>query len=88
MFLKKIESPRSITLPDGSVMSRADLPPADTRRWVASRKMKVVLAVRHGLLPLSEALERYALSSEEFDEWCRAVDREGEKGLKVTRRGR
>ncbi|PPB80110.1 uncharacterized protein DUF1153 [Albidovulum inexpectatum] len=88
MFLKKIETPRSVTLPDGSVLTPADLPPADTRRWVASRKMKVVLAVRHGLLSLSDALERYALSSEEFEEWCRAVDRDGERGLKVTRRNR
>ena len=27
MYLRKVEGPRSITLPDGSIMTRADLPP-------------------------------------------------------------
>ncbi|GAB4386963.1 CtrA inhibitor SciP [Albidovulum sp.] len=84
MYLKKIDGPRAITLPDGSVMTRADLPPADTRRWVASRKARVVQAVIYGLITLKEARERYALSEEEFDLWRRAVERHGEKGLKVT----
>ena len=39
---------------------RADLPPADTRRWVASRKAVVVKAVVYGLITQAEALERYA----------------------------
>jgi hypothetical protein len=65
-------------------MTRADLPSATTRRWVASRKAKVVKAVAYGLLPLKEALERYALSEEEFELWRSAIERHGEKGLKVT----
>jgi len=84
MFLKKIDGPRAITLPDGTVMTRADLPPAETRRWVASRKARVVRAVAYGLMPLREALERYALSEEEFAIWRDAVERHGEKALKVT----
>lgn len=84
MFLKKIDGPRAITLPDGTIMTRADLPPAETRRWVASRKARVVKAVAYGLLPLKEALERYQLSEEEFGLWRDAVARHGEKGLKVT----
>lgn len=84
MYLKKVDGPRAVTLPDGSVLSRADLPAADTRRWVASRKARVVQAVAHGLLPLAEALERYGLSEEEFALWRDAVSRHGEKGLKVT----
>jgi hypothetical protein len=84
MFLKRIDGPRAITLPDGTVMTRADLPPAETRRWVASRKARVVKAVAYGLLPLNEALERYQLSEEEFGLWRDAVARHGEKGLKVT----
>jgi hypothetical protein len=84
MFLKKIDGPRAITLPDGTIMTRADLPPTTTRRWVASRKAKVVKAVAYGLLPLKEALERYALSEEEFELWRSAIERHGEKGLKVT----
>jgi hypothetical protein len=56
----------------------------DTRRWVASRKARVVKAVAHGLMPLKEALDRYHLSEEEFGLWREAVARHGEKGLKVT----
>jgi len=84
MYLKKVDGPRAITLPDGSVMSRADLPPPETRRWVASRKAKVVKAVAYGLITPKEALDRYQLSEEEFDIWRNAVELHGEKALKVT----
>lgn len=84
MYLKRVDGPRQVTLPDGSVLSRADLPPADTRRWVASRKALVVRAVLHGLITEAEALERYALSAEEFALWRSAVEAHGEKALKVT----
>ena len=84
MFLKRIDGPRAVTLPDGSVLSRADLPPATTRRWVASRKAIVVRAVEHGLIARGEALDRYALSDEEFESWQRAVARHGVDALKVT----
>lgn len=84
MFLRKVDGPRAITLPDGTVMTRADLPPDDTRRWVASRKVRVVRAVTHGLLTLKEAVDRYGLSEEEFALWRDAVEKHGEKALKVT----
>ncbi|AMY69211.1 DUF1153 domain-containing protein [Frigidibacter mobilis] len=84
MYLKKIHGPRAVTLPDGTVMTRADLPSPETRRWVASRKARVVKAVTYGLIPLKDALERYGLSEEEFDLWRAAVARHGEAGLKVT----
>lgn len=84
MFLKKVDGPRQVTLPDGSILSRADLPPGDTRRWVASRKAVVVKAVVYGLIPEKEALERYALSEEEFGLWRSAALKHGEDGLKVT----
>ena len=84
MYLKRVDGPRQVTLPDGSILTRADLPPPDTRRWVASRKAVVVRAVIHGLLPRAEALDRYGLSEEEFDLWLRAVESHGEAALKVT----
>ncbi|MBN2905236.1 MAG: DUF1153 domain-containing protein [Rhodobacteraceae bacterium] len=84
MYLKRIEGPRTVTLPDGSTMTRADLPPVNTRRWVASRKAAVVKAVIAGLISEAEALERYALSEEEFTAWKRAVREHGVAGLKVT----
>ena len=84
MYLKRVDGPRQITLPDGSILSRADLPPPDTRRWVASRKAVVVKAVLYGLLARDEALDRYALSDEEFDLWVSAIATHGEGALKVT----
>ncbi len=84
MYLKKVDGPRQVTLPDGSILSRADLPAADTLRWVASRKAVVVMAVQYGLLNLNDALDRYALSQEEFDLWRNAVKTHGDKALRVT----
>ena len=84
MYLKKVDGPRQVTLPDGSILSRADLPVPDTRRWVASRKLIVVQAVAHGLLSREEALERYNLSMEELSQWQAAVASHGEAALKVT----
>ena len=84
MFLKRVDGPRQVTLPDGSILTRADLPPADTRRWVASRKAIVVRAVLYGLIPQAEALDRYSLSEEEFALWRQAVEKHGDKALRVT----
>ena len=83
MFVKKTSGPRTVTLADGTILTRADLPPADTR-WVASRKQTVVLAVLHGLIAREDAIARYDLSEEEFDGWCTAVERHGKAALKVT----
>ena len=84
MFLKKVDGPRAVSHPNGQVMSRADLPPADTRRWVASRKAAVVRGVLYGLLSQAEALRQYGLSEEEFRSWVAAVAEHGEEALKAT----
>jgi len=84
MYLRKIDGPRTVTLPDGSVLSRADMPAPSTRRWVASRKAALVKGVAFGLMPLKEALEVYQLSAEEFEEWRSAVATFGEAALKTT----
>ena len=86
MYLRKIEGPRAVKLPDGTVMTRADLPPADTERWVASRKAAVVRGVLYGLLSEAEALERYGLSEEEFRGWVKAVAEHGEEALKKKKK--
>jgi hypothetical protein len=84
MHLKRVDGPRQVTLPDGSILSRADLPPPETRRWVASRKAVVVRAVTSGLITRAEAMDRYALSDEELSFWFGAVEQHGEGALKVT----
>ncbi|KIC44794.1 MAG: DUF1153 domain-containing protein [Ruegeria sp.] len=84
MYLHKVEGPRSVTLPDGTILSRADLPSADTKRWVASRKALVVRGVLYGLISLSDAKKRYRISDEEFNTWVAAVAEHGVEALKVT----
>ena len=48
--------PRSVIGPDGQRLTRQDLPPADTERWVIRRKAEVVAAVRGDLLSLDAPL--------------------------------
>jgi transposase-like protein len=66
-------------------MSVSDLPPPDTKRWVASRKAAVVAAVRERLLTAEQACERYGLSPEELDSWRIALDEHGVGALRTTR---
>ncbi|MGJ8611832.1 MAG: DUF1153 domain-containing protein [Octadecabacter sp.] len=84
MYLKKIDGPRSVKLPDGTVMTRADLPAPETRRWVASRKVCVVRAVAYGLISREDAKQTYGLSDDELNEWETAVRDHGEVALKAT----
>ena len=63
----------------------ADLPPTDTKRWVARRKAEVVAAVRGGAIGLEEACHRYGLSEEEFLAWERGIENHGVPGLRSTR---
>ncbi len=84
MYLKKVDGPRAVTLPGGGTMTQADLPPGNTVRWVASRKLAVVRGVLYGLLTQADACKRYQLSEEEFTERVRAVSLHGEEALKAT----
>ena len=77
--------PETIIGPNGTPLGIDDLPPPNTRRWVARRKAEVVAAVRDGLLTFEEACGRYNLSNEEFASWETAIDKHGLGGLRVTR---
>ena len=85
MYLKKVNGPRAVTLPNGTIMTRADLPDPSTRRWVASRKAAVVRAISADLISREDALSQYELSEEELDAWHGAVEQYGEAALKATR---
>jgi len=63
----------------------ADLPPANTKRWVARRKAAVLAALHDGAITMEEACRRYALSEEELQAWQRAFDTHGLPGLRATR---
>ena len=84
MYIKKGKGPVFVTLADGKKMSRADLPPPQTRRWVASRKVKIVTAVEAGLLDTEEACKIYDLSEEELSGWRELTRTHGPRALKVT----
>lgn len=84
MYIKKQKGPIFAVTKDGRKISRADLPPANTSRWVARRKAAVVSAVEAGLLPKEEACELYGLSSEELDSWIAAMDKHGARALRIT----
>lgn len=82
MFVRKTIGPRTAILPDGTILSLADLP-TGIERWVARRKALVVQAIEHGLLTRQEAVDRYALTDEELSGWITAAGRYGSGGLKV-----
>jgi len=84
MFIKRAKGPSVVRLPDGTLLSRADLPDPATRRWVARRKALVVQAVEHGLLEAEEACALYGLSEEEVQGWRKAMAQHGTRALRVT----
>lgn len=84
MYIRKETGPVFVTLPDGSKLSRSDLPPKNTSRWVARRKAKVVAAVVGGLITDKEACETYDLTVDELGEWISAVKSHGPAALRVT----
>ena len=69
--------------PGGNILTMADLPPKNTRRWVPSRKAEVIAAVDGGLMSLSDACARYEISHEEFCAWVQAYMRHGLPGLRA-----
>ncbi|MEK0083232.1 DUF1153 domain-containing protein [Benzoatithermus flavus] len=71
--------------PRSRVIEPGDLPPPETRRWVARRKAQIVAAVRSGVLDQEDACRRYNISPEEFASWERAIDRHGLRALRVTK---
>lgn len=58
--------------------------PPVPKRWVSSRKAEVVTAVSCGFISLEDALERYAISMEEFLAWQRGFDFHGLAGLRLN----
>lgn len=59
----------SVILEDGTVFSMSDLPPPNVERWVKSRKLAILMAIRHQILTEDEACALYALTPEELTSW-------------------
>lgn len=77
--------PESVIGPLGQPLTLANLPPRDTRRWIAHRKAELVAAVDGGLVTIDEVCEWYCIELEEFVSWQRGVERLGLRGLWITR---
>lgn len=77
--------PASVVGPLGEKLTMEALPSPSNSRWTIRRKAEVVAAVEGGMLPLTEACERYIIELEELTSWQRSVDRSGMLGLRVTR---
>ena len=61
-----------------------ELPSPNTKRWTASRKAEVVIAVLEGRLMREEACQRYQLSEEELFAWEDVFKTHGDSGLRAT----
>jgi hypothetical protein len=59
---------------DGERVIQSQLPPPGLKRCSVRQRLAVVAAVRHGLLTIAEARERYDLSLDEFLAWHVAFD--------------
>ena len=80
-----LPGPNHVFLPDGSTLTRADLPEPTTYRWVSRRKVLVVRAIIHGLITVEEAARMYpSLTLAEVGEWVASFRDAGQSGLKVT----
>src|SRR3989344_5219611 len=80
-----LTQPTAVRDHEGNLMFLEDLPSPNVRRWVFSRKAKVVAAVIGGLLQEDEALRRYNISLEEFRSWQDAIKNGDIRALCVTR---
>jgi Protein of unknown function (DUF1153) len=76
---------KQVVGPSGRQLTFADLPLANTKRWVIRRKAEIVAAVRGGLLSRDEACSRYALNPDELLAWQDCIERFGLPGLRTTR---
>jgi transposase-like protein len=56
-----------------------------TARYTAKRKAAIIAKVANGEITLEEVCERHNITSEEFEGWCKSLDRSGQQGLRITR---
>lgn len=62
----------------------AKLPPRNTTRWVKSRKLSVIKAIKSRYFTENEACAYYDLSLEELESWKRMLENHGPDALRAT----
>ena len=71
--------------PQGTPLTRADLPNQSNMRWTTQRKAIVVLAVEGGLIALDEACSLYSISIDEYLTWRYRFEHFGLLGLRSSK---
>jgi len=84
MYVRKSTKPRVVKMQSGEILTIADLPKAGLSWWTAARKSTVIRAAMFGLISTDEAIGKYELTHDEFQEWLRSYADYGRNGLKVT----
>lgn len=59
--------------------------PKPGQRWTVERKLLLIVAVRSDVISLEEAMKRYSMTREEFEEWSSKLDQWGTKALKARK---
>jgi hypothetical protein len=77
---------KTVVGPHGRLLTLADLPPTNLRRWYPYHKACIASTVRGGLITIDEVCKRYRLTVEEIQTWQRALDRSGVEGLYLSRK--
>ena len=85
MLKKDNDEVKVVTGPLGEPMTRADLPPPNTTRWVMRRKAQIVSAVHGGLITEKEVHKIYGISADELVAWQLLVEKCGMLGLRATK---
>src|SRR5580765_8063161 len=75
---------KTVIGPNGRLLTLADLPPTNLRRWYPYHKACIASTVRGGLISVEEVCKRYSLTVDEIHMWQQALDRCGVKGLRVS----
>lgn len=68
----------------GCVMTRADLPKKGERgRWTMAYKAIVAEAIKHNVISMEEACERYITTAREVKRWIAVLEADGMRALKA-----
>lgn len=62
----------------------SNLPSPETIRWVKSKKLAVVKAIKRRAITPKQAEKMYMLSKEELDSWINLYEKHGQDALKTT----
>jgi Protein of unknown function (DUF1153) len=66
------------------IVTLSDLPPTGfAGRWTYSRKVAAILCCRYEMITVTELLDRYGISPEEYLEWCRGYEYHGVDGCRA-----